>query len=125
MLPPERGIPEFRRISIRNVTVKDGQRTAAQGAPSSSVMMHTPDVLNSLAFDIEAHPEKPMRRLTWENVTIEAGSAGAIAHARDWTMNNVTVRTPDGAPVRMENCENVPMPRMEKASPAGSRAPAT
>lgn len=125
VLPPERGIPEFRSISFLNVAVKDGQRTAAQGAPSSSVTMHTPDVLNSLAFDIEAYPEKPMRRMRWENVTIDAGGAGMIRHARDWTMTNVTVRTPDGAPVRMEHCTNVPMPRLEKTPQVRPPSPAT
>lgn len=111
VIPPERGIPEFRNITFSNITVKMGPRSASAAAPSSSVTMHTPDPLASLAFDIEAHPEKPMRGLHWENIGIEAASAGMIRHARDWTMKNVVVHTPDGAPVTQEDCENVPQPK--------------
>ncbi|HWA10018.1 MAG TPA: glycoside hydrolase family 28 protein [Opitutaceae bacterium] len=114
VVPPERGIPEFRNISFKNVTVKRGKRTGGGATPSSSVAMHTPDPLASLAFDVEAHPEKPMRGLSWENVAIEAASAGLIRHARDWTMKNVVVSTPEGAPVAQEDCTNVPQPKAVK-----------
>jgi len=115
VIPPERGIPEFRNITFANISVKMNPRPADAAAPSSSVMMHTPDPLASKAFDIEADPQKPMSRLHWKNVRIEAASAGQIAHARDWTMENVTVHTPDGAPVVQENCVNVPQPKVTLA----------
>ena len=119
VIPPERGIPEFRNITFANVSVK---RTGAPPAaePSSSVTMHTPDPLVSMAFDIEAYPEKPMRNLTWENVSIEAEGAGRIVHARDWVMKNVAVHTADPAPVAQEDCLNVPQPGI--VSPAARRS---
>ncbi len=112
VIPPERGIPEFRNITFANISVKMNPRPPDAAAPSSSVMMHTPDPLASKAFDIEADPQKPMHGLHWKNIRIEAASAGQIAHARDWTMENVTVQTPDGAPVAQENCMNVPQPKL-------------
>jgi hypothetical protein len=118
VIPPERGIPEFRNITFANVAVQMGPRLATAAAPSSSVMMHTPDPLASKAFDIEADPQKPMRGLRWENIRIEAASAGLISHARDWTMRNVVVHAPDGAPVVLENCENVPQPTVIAPVPA-------
>ena len=112
VIPPERGIPEFRNITFKNISVKKVNRPATAAAPSSSVLMHTPDPLASLAFDIEAYAEKPMSGLHWENVIIEAASAGQIRHARDWTMKNVVVTTDDGVPVKLEDCQSIPQPKL-------------
>jgi hypothetical protein len=117
VLPPERGIPEFRNISFANIAVKRSGRTTPAAAPSSSVVMHTPDPLASMAFDVEASVDKPMRGLRWANVSIEAASAGHIAHARDWTMENVVLCTRDGAPVVLEDCENIPQPKAIASAP--------
>jgi polygalacturonase len=95
---PELGIPEFRQISIYNVTVKNAMAS------------------RSTAMEVEAYPEKPLRGVSWKNVTIEAESAGSIAHAKDWTMENVIIRTMDGEPVRMEQCSNVQQPQIEKSN---------
>jgi polygalacturonase len=118
VVPAERGIPEFKNITFKNVTVTRPERTPADAAPSSSVLMHTPDVLESLAFDVEAYPEKPMRGLQWENVTIEAANAGKISHAKDWTMKNVVVRTPEASPVAMADCQGVAQPKLERSAKA-------
>ncbi|MCX7047481.1 MAG: glycoside hydrolase family 28 protein [Candidatus Sumerlaeota bacterium] len=92
--PPERGIPEFRNITIANVKVtgaKDG-------------------------FFANAYPEKPMRNITWKNVTVEAQRPGAIKCASDWTMENVVLRTPGGAGVQLSDCRNVPQPQLQTAT---------
>ena len=114
VIPPERGIPEFRHIRFSNITVKSRNCGARLSAPSSSVTMHTADPLTPKAFDAEGYPEKPLRDFHWENVTIDTNGAGGIRNARDWTMKNVVVSTPDGHPVERENCDNVQMPEFRK-----------
>jgi polygalacturonase len=93
--PAERGIPEFRNISISNLT--------ARGA--------------SQAFYVNAYPEKPIRNVRLENVAIEAAKAGTFANAADWTLNNVVITTSDGDNVRLRNSTGVPLPKTASASP--------
>ncbi|MCZ8514475.1 hypothetical protein O9H85_19025 [Paenibacillus filicis] len=47
-------------------------------------------------------------------MTIETQTAGSIAYAEDWTMDNVIVRTQDGKPVQLKNCSRVELPRFER-----------
>ena len=91
---PELGIPEFRDISIANVSAKSS------------------NISRSVALEAEAYPEKPIRNVRWENVMIEAQTEGSIRYAQDWTMKNVVIRTADGAPLRTEQCWNVQLPRI-------------
>jgi polygalacturonase len=86
--PAERGIPEFRDITIANVTAKGATQ----------------------AFHVNAFAEKPMRNVRWSNITIDAQKAGTIKNAADWTMSNVVVRAADGKPVVLSGCSNVPVP---------------
>ena len=86
--PLERGIPEFRDITLSEMAVRDAGN----------------------AFHVNAYPEKPMRNLHWENITIQARKPGRILHARDWTMENVTLLTPDGEPLELEDCAGVELP---------------
>lgn len=88
VMPPERGIPEFRNLRFANITVKN----------------------STLAFDVNAYPEKPIHDLTWKNISIEAKTAGAIRHAKDWKMENVKMKAMDGKPLKLENCGNVDVP---------------
>jgi polygalacturonase len=88
VMPAERGLAEFRNITIEDVTVVGARRIfAAAGLPT-----------------------KPIRDVRWRNVTAEGAEAGSIEHAASWTMTDVTLRTPDGAPVRMANVVNVQAP---------------
>ena len=90
VLPPERGLCEFRNITIEDVTVVGARRV----------------------FSATGLPEKPIKNVKWTNVTAEASEAGTIDRARDWTMKNVTLRTTDGRPVRLSDCRNVEMPQV-------------
>lgn len=114
--PPERGIPEFRNIDISNIVVKSFSRTDEDHSDSedraSSAQLH-PKQSFSRAFDVEAYPEKPIRDIRWRNITIETDTAGAIAHAADWTMDNVVLRTRDGELPKIEHCSNVELPKLE------------
>jgi hypothetical protein len=96
VLPPEKGIPEFRNLTISDILVK-GARTA---------------------FHVNAYPEKPMRNLIWENVSIEAAEPGFINHAADWTMDNVSLSVPGTGEIALTNCVNVQLPESVTEVPA-------
>ncbi len=110
--PQERGLPEFRDISFSRIV----SRAAAPGefarVLSSSVSMHTPDPLASLALDIEAFPERPMRDVRWEHVQIEAERAGAIRHVRGWNMRSVQITTKQSAGLELEDCTDFEPPQV-------------
>lgn len=94
--PPEKGIPEFRDITISDVTVKNARQ----------------------AFYVNAYSEKPMNNIHWKNVSIEAEEPGEINHARQWTMENVKLTLPDDAKIAMTNAEEIQQPEyivVEKA----------
>ena len=84
--PPERGIPEFHNLRITNVKV----RNADEG------------------FYANGYAEKPIRNVTFENVSIEAKSAGSLNHCKDWSMTNVVLRADDQ--VKLNNCSNIELP---------------
>ena len=86
--PAERGLAEYRDITIQNVTVTGARRI----------------------FSASGLPQKYLGAVTWQNITAEGAEAGFIEYARDWTMENVTIRTPGGEAVRSTNNENVDLP---------------
>ncbi len=86
--PPEKGIPLVRDIVIEDVVATGADR----------------------AIHANAYPEKPIRGIELKNVTIEAKTAGEIANAADWSFEDVTLRTVDGKPVKLDNCEGVEPP---------------
>ncbi|MBC7933293.1 MAG: right-handed parallel beta-helix repeat-containing protein [Rubrivivax sp.] len=85
VLPAERGLCEFRNITIENVEITGARRV----------------------FSASGLPEKPLVNVKFVNVTAEGLEAGFIEHARDWTMRGVRVRTPKGEPVKITNSANV------------------
>jgi hypothetical protein len=92
--PPELGIPEVRDLVISNLT--------AHGA--------------STALYANAYPEKPMRRVRLEQVTIEARSAGRVSNAADWTFKDVTFRVLNDQGLELENCSDVPSPQLGRVT---------
>jgi polygalacturonase len=94
--PKELGIPEFKNISIGDITAKSTNENS-----------------NSKAFEVDAYPSKPIKNIQWKNVYIEANKTGSIVNAKDWTMENVVVKTLEGEAVALENCENVQLPQVE------------
>lgn len=107
VVPQERGIPEFRNVTIENVTVTNNL-TQTEGKRLSE------------AFQVEGLPEKPISDIRWRNISIEADSAGAIAHAKNWTMSQVTVRTPSDKPLQMDHCQRVEQPVITVVDAAGA-----
>jgi peptidoglycan/xylan/chitin deacetylase (PgdA/CDA1 family) len=84
--PPERGLAEFRDITIEDVTVSGARRI----------------------FQAAGLPTKPLHDVRWRNVVAEGQEAGSIDWARDWTMTDVTLRTPDS--LRVTHAERVETP---------------
>lgn len=87
--PPERGIPEYRNIKFENIKVK--------GAGT--------------AFEVVAYPEKAIHHFDWKNVEVEAGKAGSVTHAADWSFDNVRLRTTDGSAVKVSESKGVEFPK--------------
>jgi hypothetical protein len=83
--PPERGVPHFRDIRIRNLKATK----AAQ------------------AFNAVGYADAPLERFVLENVKIEAKSAGKIEHAVGWVFKNVSVVAKDGKRVVMKDCKEM------------------
>lgn len=112
--PPERGLPEFRQITFARIVSRTAKPGEFERVLSSSMAMHTPDPLASLALDIEAYPEKPMHDVRWENVSIEAERAGMVKFARKWQMRNVQIVTHQDAPLELEGCTDFEMPELSQ-----------
>jgi polygalacturonase len=90
VMPPERGLCEFRNIAIEDVRVVGAAR----------------------AFSAVGLRERPIANLKWINVTVSAYEAGLIENARNWTMKNVTLHTADDKPLTITDCKNVAIPRI-------------
>lgn len=97
VVPPELGIPEFRDISISNIKATN----SGQVGPS-------------VAIESEGYAEKPIRRISWQNVHVEADRAGSIRYAEDWTMDGVKLWTRDGSPLQLDQCVNVQLPEIRR-----------
>ena len=88
--PPERGLCEFRNITIEDVNVVGAWRI----------------------FSAAGMPEKPITNVKFINVTADGNEAGSIESARDWTMTNVQLHVADGKDVKLTDCTNVEAPQV-------------
>lgn len=79
--PPERGIPTFRNVRIRNVTATHIHR----------------------AVNAEGLAAQPLQHFTLENIHITAAEAGRVRYAQDWTFRNVVITTPRARGLRFRN----------------------
>lgn len=86
--PPEKGIPEFRDITLSNIEVENA----------------------GMAFYANAYPEKHIHDIHWKDITIEAEESGKLSYASNWTMTNVILKTASGKPVELIECENIEQP---------------
>ncbi|WP_167619338.1 glycoside hydrolase family 28 protein [Maribellus sediminis] len=90
--PEEKGIPEFRNITLSDIKVENAER----------------------AFYANAYPEKPIHDIHWKNVSVEAKESGKLTYASNWTMENVLLKSGTGKPVELKNCENIEQPEIVK-----------
>jgi hypothetical protein len=91
-VPPERGLCEFRNITIENVEVLNARRI----------------------FSASGLPEKMITNVRWANISAQGREAGSIEYARDWTMKNVKLQTMNGEPVNISKSSNVDAPEVDK-----------
>jgi polygalacturonase len=92
VMPPEKGLCDFRDITIEDVTVVGARRI----------------------FSAAGLPEKPITNVNFKNVSAQGIEAGSIESARNWTMTNVQLHTTDGKDVKLNDCQNVETPRVSK-----------
>lgn len=90
--PAERGLCEFRNITIENVEATGARRI----------------------FSAAGLPEKPIHGVRFINVTARGKEAGSIQYARDWRMQNVELATPGGEAVKIADSQNVDAPVVTK-----------
>jgi hypothetical protein len=90
--PASRGLCEFRNITIENVTAVGARQV----------------------FSVAGLPDKPIRNVSWANVSVKGKTAGTIEYATGWKMTNVNLRTADGAPVRTAHDQDVALPVVVK-----------
>lgn len=88
VMPPERGIPEFKNIHLKNIEVT-GATTALYA---------------------NAYPQKHIHDLSWENVSIQAEKGGEINFGSDWKMDNVHIDLPKGELIKLKGSNNIPLP---------------
>ncbi len=88
VVPPERGIPEFRNITLTDISVK-GAGTALYA---------------------NAYPEKPIHDITWKNILIEAEKGGSLTYAQNWTFENVSISIPDGEAITLKGSDEIDLP---------------
>ena len=84
-VPPEKGLPHFRNVSIWNIRATGAKR----------------------AFAVSAYPNAPLVDFHFKNIDISAKTAGSIADAKNWSFSNVHIKTADGSHVTVKDSENV------------------
>ncbi len=77
-VPEAQGLAHFRDVRIWNVK--------ATGARE--------------AFNVSAYPEAPLEDFSFDHIDIEAKTAGTIANAKNWKMENMEIKTADGSKVK-------------------------
>lgn len=84
-VPPEKGVPHFRDVTISGVRAAGAQR----------------------AFQVASHPDSPLLRFRFRDIDIEAKTAGSITGAEDWSFTGVNIRTADGSRVELKDSRKV------------------
>jgi polygalacturonase len=72
---PEKGMPHFRDIHISGIKATGAQR----------------------AFAVSSYANSPLQDFTFEDLDIEAKSAGSIRNAENWKFRNLRIRAADGS----------------------------
>lgn len=84
-VPPEKGLPHLRDVSISNLTAIGARR----------------------AFSVSGYANDLIENFHFDHVNIDAETAGTIADAANWTFTNTDIHTADGSKVKLKDCRNV------------------
>jgi polygalacturonase len=77
VVPPEKGMPHFRKIRISGLKSTGAQR----------------------AFAVSSYADSPLVDFAFEEIEIEAETAGSVANTQGWTMEGMRIKTADGSVV--------------------------
>jgi polygalacturonase len=77
-VPPEKGLPHLRRVRIADVKATGVQR----------------------AFAVSSYADSPIEDFQLRSIAIEAKTAGTLRDTKNWTFENVEVKTADGSRIR-------------------------
>ncbi len=80
VVPPEKGLPHFRKITVSGLKSTGAQR----------------------AFAVSSYAESPLVDFTLKDIEIEAKTAGTIANTQGWKMENIRIKTADGSIVTVK-----------------------
>ncbi|WP_234734724.1 glycoside hydrolase family 28 protein [Tellurirhabdus bombi] len=83
--PAERGIPHFRNVSIKRLTVTDAKR----------------------AILAEGLKESLLENFRFEDVTITTDKAGQIDFGQNWTLQNMAIKARDNQPLTVKNSSGI------------------
>jgi polygalacturonase len=84
-VPAQQGIAHFHDVKVWNIK--------ARGATT--------------AFEIDAYPNAPLERFSFDQLDIEAKNGGHINDARAWHFSNTVLRLPPDAPVKVGSDSSV------------------
>jgi len=84
-VPPEKGLPHFRKVKISDIKAVDAQQ----------------------AFSVSSYKNSPLENFEFQNLEIDARSAGSIQDADHWTFVNTHIKTADASVVTLKDCRNV------------------
>jgi hypothetical protein len=83
--PPERGIPEIRKVLLSQITVDGAKR----------------------AISVSGTKESVVKYFHLSNVTIEADTAGKISFAQGWKFENISIKAEDNSQLNIQNCTDM------------------
>ena len=90
--PIERGYCDFHDITIKNVEITGAKQIFTAGGL----------------------PDKTINNVKFININAQGNAAGAIEYAKNWTMENVNLKTLNGEKVEIKNSTNVESPKVLK-----------
>ena len=79
-VPPEKGLPHFRKITVTGLKSTGAQR----------------------AFAVSSYADSPLVDFTFKDIEIEAKTAGTIANTQGWKMEDMRIKTADGTTVTLK-----------------------
>lgn len=85
---PEKGTPHFKDIYVSNITVKYARKA-----------------INAAGLE-----QSLLENFNFNSVKLNAGTAGDVSHAGNWTLKDVTINTADGSKVSVKNSRAVAFP---------------
>jgi polygalacturonase len=80
VVPPEKGLPHFRKITISGLKSTGAQR----------------------AFAVSSYADSPLVDFIFRDIEIEAKTAGTIANTQGWKMEDIRIKTADGTTVTVK-----------------------